>query len=68
MLICLKMIYSQSDEKGILDVLEIKKILCYPTMVARYLNDVFKIIFWFLPFGGGISISFLKKEKKVKVN
>ena len=47
------MMYSRSDEKGILDILEIKIKI--------------KWFLWILHFGGGITVTFLKKEKKAKV-
>ena len=45
------MMYSQSDQTGILDVIETKKI--------------FLKILWILHFHGGITVSFLRKVKVI---
>ena len=61
MLIFLETMYSQSNQTGILDVLEIKNFAAQPWWVV--LKDFF-LILSILHLGGGITVTFLRKEKK----
>ena len=62
-LIFLKMMYSQSNQTGILDVLEIKNVAAQLWWAA--LKDFF-LILSILHFGGDITVTFLRKKKKSK--
>ena len=62
-LIFLEMMYSQSNQTGILDVLDIKNVAAQLWWAA--LKDFF-LILSILHFGGDITVTFLRKEKKAK--
>ena len=55
--------YSQSNQTGILDVLEIKN---FATQLWWAVLKDFFLILSILHFGGGITVTFLRKEKKAK--
>lgn len=57
MFIVLKIIYSQNDETGLLEVVGMK--FFYMLNHGRQ-AFFFKFFLWILPFGGGITWSFLK--------
>ena len=57
MLIFMKMVYSQSDETSISDVVEILK----PFKEKK------KFFLWILHFGGDFTVTFLRKQQKLKI-
>ena len=64
MLNFLKLMYSQNNETGILEVLKIKIFFAAQSWWAEFLRIFLKLFLWILRFGGDISTSFLKTEKK----
>ena len=53
----MKMVYSQSDETSISDVVEILK----PFKEKK------KFFLWILHFGGDFTVTFLRKQQKLKI-
>ena len=57
------MMFSQSDEIGIFDVLEIKIVTAQPSWAA--FERIFsKLFLWILHFGVAITVTLMRKEKK----
>ena len=60
------MMYSQNNETGVLEVLEIKILFAAQPWWAEFYRIFLKFFQWILHFGDGISETFLKKKKKKK--
>ena len=60
------MMYSQNNETGVLEVLEIKILFAAQPWWAEFHRIFLKFFQWILHFGDGISETFLKKKKKKK--
>ena len=55
------MMYSQNDETGVLEVLEIKIFFYVQQWLPGFYQFFKKFFLWILHFGGGITVTFLRE-------